>query len=396
MRVPRAGEIVNTSETWDEPAGGGAVAAVQLAKLAGSCDLFTAIGDDEIGRTQRTRAHGARASTVHAATAATPGPGARVALIDHGNERTIVTLGDRLEPRGGRPAAVGPPRRRRRRLRHGRRPGGVRRGAERPSCMVVTSRRSRAARHRTSRPTSWWAARATRPRRSTSGALARPTTLFVRTAGLARRDVGARRRERPLEEPALRGRRPGHAGRHLRCGRLASRRPHLRAGDRAGDPADAVRLAASAAVRRVRDARTRPTRHAEISCTSRRERTSLRGAYSRRGHRRVPSRYPPFDELDDATASRGSRRLGRDRALPRRLGDPAAGRRHPRETLYVVRKGAVELIADGRLYDLLSRGRGVRAVLPARRREPHVDGPRPGGHALLPGAAETADPMLGP
>ena len=41
-RVPRAGEIVNTSETWDEPAGGGAVAAVQLSKLAGSCDLFTA------------------------------------------------------------------------------------------------------------------------------------------------------------------------------------------------------------------------------------------------------------------------------------------------------------------------------------------------------------------
>ena len=40
--VPRAGEIVNSTETWDEPAGGGAVAAVQLAKLAGACDLFTA------------------------------------------------------------------------------------------------------------------------------------------------------------------------------------------------------------------------------------------------------------------------------------------------------------------------------------------------------------------
>jgi len=33
--VPRAGEIVHALETWQEPAGGGAVAAAQLARLAG-------------------------------------------------------------------------------------------------------------------------------------------------------------------------------------------------------------------------------------------------------------------------------------------------------------------------------------------------------------------------
>ena len=48
--MPAAGEIVHATETWDEPAGGGAVIARQLARLAGRCELFTALGDDELGR----------------------------------------------------------------------------------------------------------------------------------------------------------------------------------------------------------------------------------------------------------------------------------------------------------------------------------------------------------
>ena len=48
-RVPQPGEIVETTEDFSEPAGGGAVAAVQLARLAGDCTFFTALGDDEIG-----------------------------------------------------------------------------------------------------------------------------------------------------------------------------------------------------------------------------------------------------------------------------------------------------------------------------------------------------------
>src|SRR6266508_1614296 len=48
--VPRPGEIVHASETWEEAAGGGAVAAVQLTRLAGSCSLFTMLGADELGR----------------------------------------------------------------------------------------------------------------------------------------------------------------------------------------------------------------------------------------------------------------------------------------------------------------------------------------------------------
>ena len=58
--APAPGEIVHALETWEEPAGGGAVAAVQLAKLSGSCLFFTALGDDELGRRSREEleAHG--------------------------------------------------------------------------------------------------------------------------------------------------------------------------------------------------------------------------------------------------------------------------------------------------------------------------------------------------
>src|SRR5437660_2961811 len=51
--VPRPGAIVHASETWEEPAGGGAVAAAQLVRLAGSCSLFTMLGADELGRRSR-------------------------------------------------------------------------------------------------------------------------------------------------------------------------------------------------------------------------------------------------------------------------------------------------------------------------------------------------------
>jgi ribokinase len=52
--VPPAGGIAHTTNEWEAPGGGGAVAAVQLAKLAGSATFFTATGDDDIGtRTQQ-------------------------------------------------------------------------------------------------------------------------------------------------------------------------------------------------------------------------------------------------------------------------------------------------------------------------------------------------------
>ena len=96
--APQPGEIVHAVETWEEPAGGGAVAAVQLANLAGSCLLFTALADDELGRRSREELEG-RGVTVHAGAA----HGAqRRALthVDEGGERTITVLGDKLLPSG--------------------------------------------------------------------------------------------------------------------------------------------------------------------------------------------------------------------------------------------------------------------------------------------------------
>ena len=48
-RARRPARSCTSPSSWQEPGGGGAVAAVQLAKLAGEATLYTALGDDEIG-----------------------------------------------------------------------------------------------------------------------------------------------------------------------------------------------------------------------------------------------------------------------------------------------------------------------------------------------------------
>ena len=96
--APAQGEIVHALETWEEPAGGGAVAAVQLVNLGGSCLLFTALADDALGRRSREELE-ARGVTVHAGHAA---GSQRRALthVDEDGERTITVLGDKLLPSG--------------------------------------------------------------------------------------------------------------------------------------------------------------------------------------------------------------------------------------------------------------------------------------------------------
>jgi ribokinase len=97
--VPRPGEIVHAFDRWEEPAGGGAVAAVQLARLAGSCVLFTALGSDELGR--RSRAELSRLGVdVRAIPEAEPTRRA-FTFVDETGERTITVLGEKLRPRGG-------------------------------------------------------------------------------------------------------------------------------------------------------------------------------------------------------------------------------------------------------------------------------------------------------
>src|SRR5580765_3944934 len=69
--VPGPGEIVHASESWEQAAGGGSVAAVQLSKLADSVDFFTVFGNDEHGRLARDELE-ARGITVHASTIEAP------------------------------------------------------------------------------------------------------------------------------------------------------------------------------------------------------------------------------------------------------------------------------------------------------------------------------------
>jgi ribokinase len=94
--VPVAGEIVEATDGWAEAAGGGAVAAVQLAKLAGSVTFFTAVGDDELGG---RAADQLRDQGVEVEAAVRDRPQRRaVTFLDERGERTITTIGPRLVP----------------------------------------------------------------------------------------------------------------------------------------------------------------------------------------------------------------------------------------------------------------------------------------------------------
>lgn len=100
-RVPASGEIAHSLDWWEEPGGGGAVAAVQLQRLTGDCTFFTALGKDATGK----RAHleleglGLRAHVAPRATQTRRG----FTFIETSGERTITTLGERLHARADDP-----------------------------------------------------------------------------------------------------------------------------------------------------------------------------------------------------------------------------------------------------------------------------------------------------
>jgi ribokinase len=99
-RTPASGEIVHAASVLEEPAGGGAVVARQLALLCGRCELFTALGRDELGaRAERRLAE--LGVDVHAVR---EGSTRRAWVhVDEAGERTITVLGDKLLRRGPLP-----------------------------------------------------------------------------------------------------------------------------------------------------------------------------------------------------------------------------------------------------------------------------------------------------
>jgi ribokinase len=93
--VPAPGAIVHTRSLLHVPAGGGGVAAVQLARWLGSCRFYTALGDDELGRRAEAdlTARGVEVCCVFRGTQRRA-----ITLVDDQRERTILVIGERHVP----------------------------------------------------------------------------------------------------------------------------------------------------------------------------------------------------------------------------------------------------------------------------------------------------------
>lgn len=97
--LPASGEIVHVTDRWEAAAGGGAVTAVQMARLAGRATLITALGDDDLGHRAARELEGLGLDV--RAAFRTDQPQRRVIVhLDPTGERTITVIGDRMGPRG--------------------------------------------------------------------------------------------------------------------------------------------------------------------------------------------------------------------------------------------------------------------------------------------------------
>lgn len=97
-RFPLPGEVLRAKSGFTRAAGGGGVAAVVLAELGAEVDFFCALGQDAHGHAAAEQL-GERGVRVHAAWREEPTRRA-VTLLEDGGERTIVAIGERLEPSG--------------------------------------------------------------------------------------------------------------------------------------------------------------------------------------------------------------------------------------------------------------------------------------------------------
>jgi len=101
-QLPRPGQIVRALHVHQVPAGGGAVVAVQLARLLGHpVALFTSLGRDASGE-HAARELSALGLELHVAWRDAPTREA-ITYVDAGGERTITVIGERLSPRAADP-----------------------------------------------------------------------------------------------------------------------------------------------------------------------------------------------------------------------------------------------------------------------------------------------------
>ncbi len=87
---------MHATDAWEVPGGGGAVAAVKLARLAGECLFLTALASDGLGERAKRELE---ALGVRVEAAVRTGPQRRALVhVDGSGERTITVIGERIGP----------------------------------------------------------------------------------------------------------------------------------------------------------------------------------------------------------------------------------------------------------------------------------------------------------
>ncbi|MEB3332791.1 MAG: PfkB family carbohydrate kinase [Synechococcaceae cyanobacterium] len=101
-RLPESGAIVHAVPLLETAAGGGAVVAVQMARLSGRrVPFFTALGRDRLGAQAVTELE-ALGLDLHVAWRDAP-TRRGISMVDASGERTITVIGERLTPHGDDP-----------------------------------------------------------------------------------------------------------------------------------------------------------------------------------------------------------------------------------------------------------------------------------------------------
>jgi ribokinase len=95
---PEPGSITHALDVFSRAAGGGGVAAAVLAELGAEVDFFCALGRDQHGEAAVAELT-ERGIDVHVAWCA-HATRRVITLLEVGGPRTIVTIGERLEPKG--------------------------------------------------------------------------------------------------------------------------------------------------------------------------------------------------------------------------------------------------------------------------------------------------------
>jgi ribokinase len=96
--LPDPGQVVHADGVFARAAGGGGVVAGVLTELGAEVDFYTALGDDAYGRSAAEQLR-ERGVEMHVAWRRKPTRRA-FTLLDGSGERTIVTIGARLDPLG--------------------------------------------------------------------------------------------------------------------------------------------------------------------------------------------------------------------------------------------------------------------------------------------------------